>query len=125
MLQDLPAGPRFDGAQMLGVLHHVKGEAEQRALLREVARRLEPGAPFILGGHVGTDPVLVAVEEELRRVGGATEEQLARRRDLHAHLDVPASEEALFALLRDAGLTQPRQLFASLRFRIFLARAAT
>lgn len=122
-LHALPAGPRFDGAQMVGVLHHVEGEEARLALLREVVRRLEPGAPFIIGGRVGADPVLLAVEEEQLRVAGVSPEKLARRREGLAHAAAPTSEEALFALLREAGLTQPQQLFATLRFKVFLVRA--
>jgi tRNA (cmo5U34)-methyltransferase len=123
-VQDLPVGPPFDGAQMVGVLHHVEGEEARLALLREVVRRLEPGAPFIIAGRVGTDPVLLAVEEEQLRVAGVSPEKLARRREGLAHVEVPTSEEALFALLRRAGLTEPRQLFASLQFKAFLVHSA-
>ena len=123
-LQELPPGPRFDGAQMVGVLHHVEGEDARLALLREVVRRLGPGAPFIIGGRVGADPVLLAVEEEQLRVAGVSPEQLERRREGLAHAAPPPSDEALFALLHRAGLTEPRQLFASLQFKVFRLRSA-
>lgn len=47
-LHSLPAGPRFDGAQMLGVRHHV-AEADRAGLLRELTWRLKPGAPLVVG----------------------------------------------------------------------------
>lgn len=115
-LHDLHAGPPFDGAQMVGVLHHVEGEEPCLALLREVVRRLKPGAPFIIGDRVGADPVLLAAEEEQLRVAGVSPEKLA--------LQVPTSDEAFFALLHGAGLREPRQLFASLQFKVFLVRSA-
>jgi tRNA (cmo5U34)-methyltransferase len=123
-LHDLPAGPSFDGAQMVGVLHHVEGEEARLALLREVARRLEPGAPLIIGVRIGADPVLLAAEEERLRVAGVSPEKRALRREELARLEVPTSEEAFFALLLGAGLTEPRQLFASLQFKVFLVRSA-
>jgi tRNA (cmo5U34)-methyltransferase len=107
---------------MIGVLHHVTGDEARLALLREVARRLEPGAPFIIGGRVGSDPVLQAVEERRFRANGGTPEQLAFRRQAQATLQPPESDAALFALLDRAGLVSPRQLFASLNFKVFLTR---
>ncbi|RKG92635.1 class I SAM-dependent methyltransferase [Corallococcus terminator] len=123
-LRDLPTGAPFDGAQMVGVLHHVAGAETRLELLREVVRRLKPGAPFIIGESVGNDPVLLAAEEEQLRVSGVSPEKLARRRKEMASLEIPASDEEFFALLRGAGLTEPRQLFASLQFKAFLVRAA-
>lgn len=121
-LHTLPPGPPFAGAEMIGVLHHVTGDEARLALLREVTRRLEPGAPFIIGCRVGLDPVLQAVEEQRIRVNGGTPEQLAFRRQGMATLQPPESDAALFALLGQAGLESPRQLFASLGFKVFLTR---
>ncbi|RYZ42812.1 MAG: class I SAM-dependent methyltransferase [Myxococcaceae bacterium] len=122
-LHDLPTSAPFDGAQMVGVLHHV-GASRRLELLREVVGRLKPGAPFIIGECVGTDPVLLAVEEEQLRVAGATPEKLARRRKEVASLEIPATDEVLFNLLREAGLTEPRLLFASLQYKTFLVHVA-
>lgn len=121
-LHTLPPGPAFDGAEMICVLHHVMGEEAQLALLREVTRRLKPGAPFIIGCRIGSDPLLYAVEEQRYRVNGATPEQLALRRQGTATHHPPESDAALFALLGRVGLESPRQLFASLQFKVFLTR---
>lgn len=122
LVSDLPRDARFDGAQMMNVLHHVDGEEARLALLRDVVARLSPGAPFVIGELVGEDPVLAAAEGEFLRAAGAPPETLARRHGGHARL--PASDEALFGLLREAGLTEPRRLFASLRFQVFQLRAS-
>jgi tRNA (cmo5U34)-methyltransferase len=121
-LHTLPPGPAFDGAEMIGVLHHVTGEEARLALLREVTRRLKPGAPFIIGCRVGMDPLLLAVEDQRFRVNGGTPEHLALRHQGMATLQPPESDAALFALLGRAGLESPRQLFASLQFKVFLTR---
>lgn len=123
-LHALPEGPPFDGAVMMGVLHHVEGEQARLALLREVRRRLAPGAPLVLGARVGSAPELQAVEDFRLRRQGVTREQLQLRHEAHARLQPPASGLALSGLLAQAGLSPPLQLFASLGFRVFLTRAA-
>ncbi|WNG32786.1 class I SAM-dependent methyltransferase [Archangium violaceum] len=121
-LRDLPPEPLFDGAEMIGVLHHVDEEEDRLALLREVTRRLKPGAPCIIGGRVGSDPVLQTVEAEVCRANGGSPEVLELRRKARASLRPPESEAALFELLGRAGLGSPRLLFASLDFKAFLTR---
>jgi len=123
-LDSLPPGPLFDGAEMIGVLHHVAGEEGRLALLREVVRRLKPGAPFILGCRIGLDPVLTAVEEYRLRRAGAPPESLSNLAKGLATLQAPESEAALAALLGRAGLEPPRQIFAALQFRVYLTRSA-
>ena len=121
-LHTLPPGPPFDGAQLMGVLHHVEGEEARLALLREVTRRLKPGAPVVLGCRVGMDPELTSVELRRLRAYGIPQEALERRRQLLATIRPIASDAALFAMLARAGLVAPRPLFVSLQFQVFLAR---
>ncbi|HEX8535821.1 MAG TPA: class I SAM-dependent methyltransferase, partial [Cystobacter sp.] len=71
-LHTLPPGPPFDGAQMMGVLHHVEGEEARLSLLREVTRRLKPGATLVVGCRVGMDPELMNVELRRWRAYGLT-----------------------------------------------------
>ena len=120
-LHSLPAGPLFDGAQMLGVLHHV-AEADRPALLRELTRRLKPGAPLVVGCRVGMDPGLWDIELRRWRALGASVEELQRRRQAMSTIPVVGSDAALFALLAQAGLMTPRPIFVSLQFKVFLAR---
>jgi tRNA (cmo5U34)-methyltransferase len=121
-LHTLPPGPAFDGAQLMGVLHHVENEAARVALLQEVTRRLAPGAPVVLGCRVGIDPELTRVELRRLRAYGVSEEALERRRQHLALLRPIESETALFALLGQAGLVAPRPLFVSLQYKVFLTR---
>lgn len=120
-LHSLPPGPPFDGAQMLGVLHHVP-ETERSGLLREVARRLKPGAPLVVGCRVGMDPALWDVELRRWRAHGIPQEELERRRQNLTMMRFIESDAALFELLAQAGLVTPRPIFVSLQFKVFLAR---
>ncbi|HEX5748206.1 MAG TPA: class I SAM-dependent methyltransferase [Archangium sp.] len=121
-LHTLPPGPPFDGAQMMGVLHHVEGEEARLALLREVTRRLAPGAPLVLGCRVGNDPVLTNVELRRLRAHGVPEEALERRRQLLSVIRPIESDAALFSMFARTGLVEPRPIFVSLQFKVFLAR---
>ncbi|WP_225413679.1 class I SAM-dependent methyltransferase [Stigmatella hybrida] len=121
-LHTLPPGPPFDGAQMMGVLHHVEGEEARLGLLREVTRRLKPGAPLVLGCRVGKDPELMNVELRRLRAYGVPPDALEHRRQLFAKIQPIESDAALFAMLARAGLVTPRPIFISLQFKVFLAR---
>ncbi len=123
-LQSLPEGPLFDGAQMNGVLHHVDGEEARRALLREVARRLKPGAPLVVGSRVGKDADLFEVELRRWRTKGVSLEDLEHRRQGFARMRPIESEAALAEMLAQAGFASPRSIFTSLQFKVFLTRRA-
>jgi tRNA (cmo5U34)-methyltransferase len=121
-LDTLPAGPPFDGAQMLGVLHHVEGEEARLALLREVTRRLKPGASLVLGCRVGKDPELTNVELRRWRAYGIPMDALEDRRQRFAAMRPVESDAVLFAMFARTGLVAPRALFVSLQYKVFLAR---
>lgn len=121
-LHSLPAGPPFDGAQMMGVLHHVEGEEARLALLREVTRRLKPGAPLVLGCRVGKDPELTNVELRRWRAYGIPQAELEQRRQRFAEMRPIESDAALFAMFARTGFVAPRPLFVSLQYKVFLAR---
>lgn len=120
-LRSLPPGPPFDGAQMLGVLHHVP-EEERLELLREVMRRLRPGAPLVVGCRVGMDPALWDVELRRWRAHGVPREELERRRQSLGMMRFIESDAALLELFAQAGLAAVRPIFVSLQFKVFLAR---
>lgn len=121
-LHTLPEGEPFDGAQMMGVLHHVEGDDARLALLREVARRLRPGAPFVVGCRVGMDPVLVDIELRRQRAHGVPREDIERRRGLYAQMKPVASDAVLATMLAEAGFGAPRAIFLSLQFKVFLTQ---
>ncbi len=121
-LPTLPPCPPFDGAQVMGVLHHVEGEEARLELLREVTRRLKPGAPFVLGCRVGTDPELTNVELRRLRAYGISPEALEHRRQRFAEIRPIESDTALFEMFARTGLVRPRPIFVSLQYKVFLAR---
>ncbi len=120
-LHGLPDGPAFDGAQMLGVLHHVP-EAGRLDLLHEVARRLRPGAPLVVGCRVGMDPELWDVELRRWRAHGVPRDELERRRQALTTTRFIDSDAALLAMFAQAGLVAPRPIFVSLQYKVFLVR---
>jgi tRNA (cmo5U34)-methyltransferase len=121
-LHTLPVGPLFDGAQMMGVLHHVEGDEARLALLRELTGRLKPGAPLVLGCRVGNDPELMNVELRRLQTYGISVDGLEDRRKRFAALRPIPSDAALFEMLARTGLVAPRALFISLQYKVFLVR---
>ncbi|MBD2867724.1 class I SAM-dependent methyltransferase [Paenibacillus arenilitoris] len=53
LIADVPAAAKYDAASCLLVLHFVMSDAEKLELLKEVAGRLRPGAPFVLVAKCG------------------------------------------------------------------------
>lgn len=121
-LRDLARGPLFDGAQMIGVLHHLPGDEARLELLREIAGRLKPGGPFVIGCRVGDDPLLRAVEERRFIAAGGPPEAAEQRQKVMASLRVPASDAEVFALLAQAGFVSPRLIFGELHLKFWVTR---
>lgn len=120
-----PPGP-FDGAACLLTLHFLPRD-ERLRILREVRRRLKPGAPFVVAHHS------FAKDEQGRRwlsrfaafavLNGVDPEQAAAMpAALEAHLPAlsPKEDEAL---LREAGFRDVALFYAALTFRGWTARA--
>ncbi|WP_438029849.1 SAM-dependent methyltransferase [Sorangium sp. So ce233] len=121
-LRDLARGPLFDGAQMIGVLHHLPGEEARLELLREIAGRLKPGAPFVIGCRVGDDPLLRAVEERRLFAEGPPPGAAEQLKKGLASLRIPASDDEVFALLARAGFVAPRLIFGELHLKTWVTR---
>jgi tRNA (cmo5U34)-methyltransferase len=117
----------FDGATCLLTLHFLTRDKRLRTL-RELRRRLKPGAPLIIAHHsVSTDPAEKRVW--FRRWGAFTaangvpcaaaegrSEMVADRLPTLS----PVEEEDL---LREAGFAQPTIFYAALTFRGWVAYA--
>ncbi|UQA56384.1 class I SAM-dependent DNA methyltransferase [Polyangium aurulentum] len=121
-LRELERGPAFDGAQMIGVLHHLPSEDARVAILREIAGRLAPGAHFVIGCRVGLDPLLCAVEAQRSVAHGMGPQVLEQRMKMMASMNIPASDAEVFALLARAGFVEPRFVFGELQFKVFVTR---
>jgi tRNA (cmo5U34)-methyltransferase len=125
-VDDLPPEPNFDAATLIGVLHHLPGDAAKQAILRSLAMRLKPGAPLILAGNryaYASQPLLLAAWGERWRMHGATEDEVkAKLGNILRGADPPHSEAAVAALLAHAGFGAPLQFFSSLFWCAWIAR---
>ena len=125
-VDDLPAEPRFDAATLIGVLHHVQGDEAKRSLLRSIAARIKPHAPFVLAGNryaYATKPILLAAWGERWRMKGALPDQVkAKLGTMLQGADPPASDDAVATLLSEAGFEQPTLFFSSLFWGAWLTR---
>lgn len=124
----LPADRRFDAATLIGVLHHLPGDEAKRAILKEIAARLAPGAPFVLAGNCrayASEPLLMKAWGERWRMNGAGPEEIeAKLGKILQGADPPASDEAVAELLAGAGFEQPKRFFSSLFWGAWITRRA-
>ena len=122
----LPDVRRFDATTLIGVLHHLPGDAAKRHILHAIATRLLPGAPLTLAGNryaYAEHPTLLAAWGERWRMQGSTPEEVkAKLGKILQGADPPTSEEAVAALLADAGFSRPTWFFSSLFWGACIAR---
>lgn len=115
---DLPSDRQFDAATLIGVLHHLPGREAKQAILRDIAARLKPGAPFILAGNhyaYASQPLMMAAWAQRWRMNGdSTEEIESKLGKILQGADPPASEQVVADLLAEAGFDKPLRFFSSL-----------
>lgn len=125
-VEDLPAEPAFDAATLIGVLHHVPGERAKRGLIRAIASRLKPGAPFIIAGNCAayaSRPDWLAAWAQRWRMHGAPEPEVqAKLGKILQGADPPTSESVVQQLLTDEGFEAPQRFFASLFWGAWITR---
>nr|WP_244635983.1 class I SAM-dependent methyltransferase [Chthonobacter albigriseus] len=119
-VEDAPAGP-YDGATSLLVLHFL-GRDERLRTVRDVVKRLKPGAPFVAVHHSFPKPD-ANPDRWLRRnaafltgsgiPGLRIDEMIAAMQDRLPAL-APEEDEAL---LREAGLADIELFYAALTFK--------
>ena len=123
---DLNPVPSFDAAIMIGVLHHLPGDAAKRDILAQIAARLRPGAPFVVAGNYrayASQPLLMAAWANRWRMSGARPEDVqAKMGRILQGAEPPGSEEAVISLLAEAGFDEPVRFFASLFWGAWLVR---
>lgn len=124
-IEDAPEGP-FDGATCLLTLHFLPA-AERLRTVREVARRLRPGAPFIVAHHSfpleRRDAWLARNAAFVVAAGVPAEQARSGMRAMKEKLPVLAPE-ADEALLREAGFTDVELFYAALTFKGWVCRKA-
>ncbi len=125
-LDDLRTATLFDAAIMIGVLHHLPGEAAKLAILSQIASRLQPRAPLIVAGnyrHYASEPLLMAAWAARWRMSGAQPEEVQlKMAKILQGAEPPRSEEMVISLLSDAGFDEPLRFFSSLFWGAWLTR---
>ncbi|BEG73814.1 class I SAM-dependent methyltransferase [Achromobacter xylosoxidans] len=124
-IDDAPEGP-FDGATCLLTLHFLPA-AERLRTVREVARRLKPGAPFIAAHHSfpleRRDTWLARNAAFVVAAGVPAEQARSGMQAMKEKLPVLAPE-ADEALLREAGFSDVELFYAALTFKGWVCRKA-
>jgi tRNA (cmo5U34)-methyltransferase len=115
---DLSSDTRFDAATLIGVFHHLPGDAAKHEILRDIALRLKPGAPLILAGNrqrYVEHPLLLNAWRQRWRLHGATPAEIdAKIGKILQGADPPASDPVIADFLRQAGFGAPTLFFSSL-----------
>lgn len=128
-VDDVAEAAAFDAATLIGVLHHLPGDAAKQDILAAIARRLKPGAPLILAGNhfaYQSQPTLLKAWGERWRMQGATQDEVeAKLGKILQGADPPHSEQAVFELLDGAGFVRPLRFFSSLFWGAWIAYRAS
>ena len=125
MIDDAPPGP-FDGATCLLTLHFLQRDERLRTL-REIRRRMKPGAPLIVAHH--SCPPDGAVGRWLTRSvafasgSGVDFARAAASADAMAARLPVLTEQEDEALLREAGYSDVALFYAGFSFRGWVAAA--
>jgi tRNA (cmo5U34)-methyltransferase len=124
-IEDLAASERYEAATLVGVLHHLPGEAAKQAILSALAARLAPGAPLILAGNRGayaSRPLFLSAWSERWRQHGADDREVEAKLGKIRHgAEPPASDAAVAALLEGAGFGAAELFFSSLFWGAWIA----
>ena len=124
---DAPDGP-FDAATCFLVLHFVPDDGSKLATLRDIHRRLKPGAPFVLidgcMDRAGPDfAATLARYSAFGRFKGAPEDMIAYASSMVATSLNTVSAARQVALLTEAGFTSVEPFYRGLWVQGWLARA--
>lgn len=117
-LNDVKTDALFDAAIMIGVLHHLHGDAAKDEIMQQLAERLKPGAPLVLAGNYRacqSEPLFLAAWAQRWKLNGATPDEVtAKMNRILEGADPPSSEEVLSTLLSATGFDAPKRFFGSL-----------
>lgn len=117
-----PTGP-FDGATCLLTLHFLARE-ERLHTLREIRRRLKPGAPLVVAHHSvpDGDEATTWLTRSVAFAGGDFEPARFSAAKMAACLPLLSANEEV-AVQREAGFSDAALFYAGLSFRGWVSRA--
>lgn len=125
-LSDIPSGSAFDAAIMIGVLHHLPGDAAKHDIMRQLADRLKNGAPVVVAGNYRayrSQPLFMAAWAQRWRMYGAGPDEVRAKMDrILEGAEPPASEEAVEALFIETGFEKPIRFFGSLFWGAWISK---
>lgn len=120
-VDDAPEGP-FDGATCLLTLHFLEADVRLHTL-REIHRRLGPGAKLVVAHHSHLhDGDLGRWLGRSLAFAGSADDQVAASVAAMARLPILATDEEE-RVLRDAGFTEVELFYAAFSFRGWVATA--
>jgi tRNA (cmo5U34)-methyltransferase len=119
IVSNLPETSLYDAATLVLVLHFFPDDGSKLVILESIARRLKPGAPFILVDSYsdvrssGFELMLSSLRNYVTKKG-ITQEQIEERiRKIRQELHL-VSETRLISLLENAGFEKIERFFTSL-----------
>lgn len=116
----------FDAAIMIGVLHHLPGDAAKRDIMRQLAAHLKDGAPLVVAGNYRayqSQPLFMAAWARRWKMSGAQPDEIRTKMDrILQGAEPPVSQEAVDTLFTQNGFEQPTQFFASLFWGAWISR---
>ncbi|EON71029.1 class I SAM-dependent methyltransferase [Lysinibacillus sphaericus] len=116
----LPA-TKFDAASCILVLHFIETYEEKLATLKEIAKHLKPGAPFVLVSKYGQlNTTETELQFDLWRSYWLQHTKLSASEVANMEQSIRAlsfmPEKDILTLLQQAGFTQPSRFFATTLF---------
>lgn len=124
-VHDLPNDRSFDGATLIGVLHHVKAFQDKVKLLKSIAERLKPHGPMILAcnySDYGSEPLFLSAWQQRWKMAGMSSNEAHRRLERILEGAQPLkSEEEVRSLLAQAGFERVSRFFSSLFWGAWIA----
>ena len=124
-IESVPPGP-FDGATCLLTLHFLQRE-ERLHTLREIRRRLKPGAPLVVAHHScpsGDEPAAWLARSAAFADGPGADVARARlsAAKMAEHLPLLSADQDV-AVQREAGFSDVALFYAGFSFRGWVSRA--
>jgi tRNA (cmo5U34)-methyltransferase len=128
-LTEIASDAVFDAAIMIGVLHHLPGQAAKRDIMRQLAAHLKDGAPLVVAGNYRayqSQPLFMAAWARRWKMAGADSQEITAKMDrILQGAEPPVSQEAVDALFTQNGFERPTQFFASLFWGAWISRRHT